>query len=480
MATVTSLQTSFNRGQLDSRLVGRKDLQAYYAGGRQMKNVTTLVQGGARRRNGTDFLHTGDDNGRVENFSFSTEVNYCLLFTPLKVEIFKEGVLQTNINGSGDDFLASSFTADDISNLFYFQSADTAILLLPTSSPLLLLRTSDTAWAFVAAPLSNIPLFDFDDSISPAPTSAIQDVVFSNQNEGDRYKISLEGILTDEVVFAGDQSTNENNIAQALIDLPNTGKSGSITVTSSSITAYEVTFSGSSANDWDLMTFTAIVTEAPAFGVAVTLSQAGVARQEPQWSVTRGFPETGTFHEGRLWLANSTFRPSSLWGSKVNEFFNFDKGKARDDESVEATLDTDGVNAITGVFSNRNLQVFTTGGAFYVPSSPITPSNIALPQQTNFGARKVKPVTIDGTTLYVQRTGQAVRDFVFVDGNKAYNSNSISVLASQLINNPVEMVTSKGSTDSDADYVYIINSDGTVAVYNSLVAEDVNSHFPQK
>ena len=51
MARVWQLQTSFNRGELDPRLVGRKDIQAYYAGCQQMVNVTTLVQGGARRRN---------------------------------------------------------------------------------------------------------------------------------------------------------------------------------------------------------------------------------------------------------------------------------------------------------------------------------------------------------------------------------------------------------------------------------------------
>ena len=93
MGRLWSFQSSFNRGELDPRLLGRKDLQAYYAGAKIAQNVVTLVQGGVRRRNGTEFI-SEDTDGRIFNFSFSTEVNYCLLFTNLQCEVFNEGVSQ--------------------------------------------------------------------------------------------------------------------------------------------------------------------------------------------------------------------------------------------------------------------------------------------------------------------------------------------------------------------------------------------------
>jgi len=43
MARIWQFQSSFNRGELDPRLVGRKDIQAYYAGARDAQNVVTLV-----------------------------------------------------------------------------------------------------------------------------------------------------------------------------------------------------------------------------------------------------------------------------------------------------------------------------------------------------------------------------------------------------------------------------------------------------
>jgi len=465
MARVWSLQSSFNRGELDPRLVGRKDLQAYYAGARDAQNVVTLVQGGVRRRNGTEFIHE-DDDGRIFNFSFSTEVNYCLLFTNLQCEVFKDGVSQTTF--------ATPYTLAQVKEIDYIQSADTALLFHGDVQPQEISRTSDINWSISAINFLNIPQFDFNDASSPTPTSEVQRLEFNNYREGDRYKIGLEGILTDDILFAGDDSTNEANIQSALIALSNTAGEGTITVTNTtSPNVFSITFSGASAKDWDLLTVTAINTADPDFRGQSSETTKGVAQSEDVWSATRGWPRTAVFHEGRLWLGGTTFRPSTLWGSKVNFFFDFNKGKARDDEGIDVTLDTDQVNAITGVFSNRTLQVFTSGGEFSVNASPVTPTNIAVLPQTNYGTKKVRPVTVDGLTLFIQRTGKSIRNFFFVDEAKSYNSGSVSVLASHLVVDPIEMAVSRGTSEVDANYVYIVNSDGTMAVYNTLASEDV-------
>ena len=465
MARVWTLQSSFNRGELDPRLVGRKDLQAYYAGAKQAQNVVTLVQGGMRRRNGTEFI-AEDTDGRVFNFSFSTEVNYCLLFTDLQCEVFKEGVTQTTF--------VTPYTLAQLKEIDYIQSADTALLFHADVAPQEISRTSDTAWSIAAISFENIPQFDFNDASSPTPTSEIQQLTFVSYLTGDRYKLALDGILTDEIVFTGDQTTNENNIESALIALSNTAGEGTVSVSSSSIAIYTVTFSGASADAWDFLSATPVFTSSASFTVTTARTQTGAPQKEDVWSAGRGWPQTATFHEARLWLGGTTFRPSTIWGSKVNFFFDFNSGKARDDEGIDVTLDTDQVNAITALFSNRTLQVFTSGGEFSVNTSPITPSNIAVLPQTSYGTKKVRPVTIDGLTLFVQRTGKALRNFFFVDEAKSYDSSSVSVLASHLIGDPIELAASRGTSSVDANYVYIVNDDGSMAVFNTMASEDVN------
>ena len=465
MARVWQVQTSFNRGELDPRLVGRKDLQAYYSGARVAQNVVTLIQGGLRRRNGTKFLYS-DTDGRIFNFSFSTSVNYALLFTNLQIRVFKNGVSQATI--------VSPYTLAQVKQIDYIQSADTALIFHPDVQSQELSRTTDVDWAIGGITFVNQPQYDFNDTDSPPPTSAVQRITFGNYREGDRYKVSLEGVLSDEIAFAGDDATNSDNIRVAMTDMINTAGEGTITVANTtSPNVFSVTLSGGSAKDWDLLTVVPTNTADAQFQGLVTELTAGVSRAEDVWSTARGWPSVATFHEARLWLGGTNFRPATIWGSKVNFFFDFKAGKARDDEGIDVTLDTDQVNAVTALFSNRTLQVFTSGGEFSVGTSPITPANIAVLPQTNYGTKRVRPVTVDGLTLFIQRTGKSIRNFFFSDDSKSYDSASVSVLASHLVANPTAMAVSRGTSEVDANYVYIVNDDGTMVVYNSMISEDV-------
>ncbi len=472
---IWNFQTAFTRGELDPKIQGRIDIQSYYAGVRKAENVLCIPQGGIKRRPGTEYKGQAYGEGRLEKFAFNESIQYLLVFTADRMQVYLDGELQTNLNGSGLDYIDTPFNSE-ITSFDYIQSADVGIITHPNLAPQQIVRTSSTEWAISPVPLSNIPQFDYNDSLSPTPTDEIQVLTFADQNEGDRYKLGLEDILTDDILFAGDDTTNENSIREALLALPNTGNSGITVSTTTPLTAYEVTFSGDSAKDWDLITGTAVLTKDNNFQVKTTRTQAGVSRAEDVWSNTRGWQVSCTFHEGRLWFGGSQSRPTTIWGSNVNDFFNFNEGKGRDDELVSATLDTDRLNQITSLFSNRALQVFTTGQEFFVPASPITPSNIAVKPQTNMGSLRVRPVTIEGDTLYVQRTGRSVNQFLFLDELQANSSVSATTLAPHLIEDPKKLDVKQGSNQSDANYVYILNGPkGQLTILNTLLSENVQA-----
>lgn len=472
--TIWQFQSNMNRGELDPTLVGRIDIQAYYNGLRTASNVLTSPQGGAKRRPGQEFLGAALGNGRLENFSFNVLQSYLLVFTDLKVQIYKDDVLQTNINGSGNDFLVTPWTLAQVRDFDFIQSADTAIITHPDIAPQVITRTSDTDWTVGAVALINLPQFNFRDFVGPV-TVEVQTLTLANHVEGDRYKIALEGILSEELVFSADDSTNENNIREAIQNLANIGGSGVAVSTDVALTTYRITFNDQSNNAWDLLTITPVFTKNATFaGTAVRIT-VGTDLREDVWSLTRGWPKTCTFHEGRLFFGGSTSRPATIWGSNVNDFFNFNEGRGRDDELIDATLDTDQVNAIEAIFSNRSLQIFTSGAEFYVKESPITPSNVAVIPQTNLGSRRLRPVSIDGVTLFAQRTGKVINQFVFINEFQSNQTNSISSLAPHLIKKPTEMVASRGTESTDANYVYILNDDGSLTVFNTLSAEDVQA-----
>ena len=51
----TTLQTNFSSGELDRKIIGRRDLQKYFAGAISIKNGVVAPQGGVFRRWGLPF-----------------------------------------------------------------------------------------------------------------------------------------------------------------------------------------------------------------------------------------------------------------------------------------------------------------------------------------------------------------------------------------------------------------------------------------
>ena len=223
MPRVWNMQSNFTSGELDPRLLGRVDLAVYYSGARKARNVTPILQGGLSRRNGSDFIDSKSSPtiDRIFAFEFSTEEEYLLGFADGRMYIYKDGTdLQTNIAGSGNDYLAIPYTASQIVDIDIVQSADTVIITHPDIEPRKVVRTSDTDWAISPLGLSNIPKFDFDDASSPVPVDEIQVLTFSNTNTSDRFALGLEGILSEDVVFSNNQDTNANSIRDALLEPP--------------------------------------------------------------------------------------------------------------------------------------------------------------------------------------------------------------------------------------------------------------------
>ncbi len=194
---------------------------------------------------------------------------------------------------------------------------------------------------------------------------------------------------------------------------------------------------------------------------------------EPVWSTERGFPSVCTFFQSRLWFAGSTWRPNSVWASKINSFYDFDIGTGQADYAIFDTLDTDQYNQITNIYPGRNLMVFTTGSEFYNVAEFITSETSSWKRSTSYGSKRIRPVLIDGAALFVDRVGRTVRSAVFEFQEDAYTAHSISLLSDHLIKDVVSMDTVKGTNIDVSDFVYIVNADGTLAVLNTIRHEQL-------
>jgi hypothetical protein len=354
-------QTSFTAGEVSPQLKARIDVSKYYSGAERMRNVVVLPLGGFRDRSGTRLVAELADwggGGRLVPFAFNTEQAYLFALTGAQFRVWRNDALVATV-------ASQPWTGAQARESNRTQSADTLLLFHKDLAPWRILRGgSHASWTAAAAPLANLPTFDF----------------------------------------------------------------------------------GSGA--------------------------------EPVISAARGWPRCASIYQGRLYMGGLRARPSTIIGSKVGQYFDFAKGTALDDEGINVTIDDDQVNAIYQIASGRHLQVFSSGGAFAaLVNPPITPKNVALDRQIKRGIREFVPtVEVDGATLYVERSGQTLREFVYDYTEAAYLGPQSSLLAPHLIRAPVALAAAQSADERGADYVYIVNDDGTVACLNTLRGQEIAAY----
>src|SRR5690606_13795897 len=71
--------------------------------------------------------------------------------------------------------------------------------------------------------------------------------------------------------------------------------------------------------------------------------------------------------------------------------------------------------------------------------------------------------------------GKALREFIFADTEQAYQSNSISLLASHLMRDPVSLSMRRATSTDSSDLMFMPNADGTMSDFCMLRTQEVNA-----
>ncbi len=355
-------------------------------------------------------------------FEFSVNDSYMLVITDKNIAVYKNKVHQIDVR-------ANVFTHSVLSSIRYTQSADTAILVQEDVTPQKLIRQgSDDKWLLSTISFDHIPKFDFDPVITePTGTltpSATDGVVTLTASAGTPFSTASIG-----------QYLQGRGGRARVIEYISTTQVRAIT---------EIPFYSTTAipnGEWEYLT-----------------------GFEDVWSSTRGYPKSVTFHRGRLWFGGSKSRPQTIWGSKISLFFDFDLGSLYDDEAIDATLDTDQINAIVNIkSSNGNLIIFTSANEFAVISSSttgITPQNFYPVAVSQYGSEANLPVgVIDNQNVFVQRGGKSIIRYAYDTTQQISDSENISLLSTHLIDSPLDFAIRKSTSTDETNLVLFI--DGT-------------------
>lgn len=459
---IVRIQTNFTAGEFDPLLRARVDLDQYRAAAKTLTNVICLPQGAVERRPGLQYIDTipaaaSPQNGtRLVSFEFSTEQQYVFLFVSNRLYIYKLGELVTNINGSGNDYLDLSSTginSTNLSELYFCQSADVLIIMQEDMNPVTITRgASHSSWTVANLSFEYIPKYAFTITTTTGTSLGSHTGLTPSDIEGTIRLVMkpTNNLFTQPESYYLDQFINvepygririvkkiSNNELEGFVEIPLASTNDIL------------------AADYELET-----------------------GYEDVWSSSRGWPRSATFHEGRLFFGGSKSRPATVWGSVVGDFFNFAPGQQLADEAVEATLDTDEVNAINSIVSNRDLLVFTSGGEFFVPQGsldPIEPTNIIFKVTTRTGSKALKPISTENATYFIQRQGNQLIEYVFQDSDVNYRSQNFSLFSSHLVDNPVDITHVNPTSTSRPHTIVLINQDGTIAAYPFIRYQQVIS-----
>jgi len=138
------------------------------------------------------------------------------------------------------------------------------------------------------------------------------------------------------------------------------------------------------------------------------------------------------------------------------------------------SIDSDQLNQVHQVMSHRGLLLFTSGSeAAITVAPPITPTNVAIEEQTRRGIKRYARVgEVDGAVMFIQRGGAALRQFVYDELQQSWQAEIASLLAPHLIRDPRDLAIRKSAVQDDADLV-LLPDPGGVTVLTTLRSQEV-------
>jgi hypothetical protein len=476
MARVSTALTNFTGGQLSDRMEGRTDFQKYFSGCKTLENFIVQPHGSVTRRPGTTFVSevkTSSLKTRLIPFEFSTEQSYALEFGNEYIRFYKDngavlesnktitGITQANpgvvtstahgysngdtvvitgvvgmtqVNGKrfkvasvaantfqlqdidGNNVNTTSYTAytsggianrvytltttyltADLFEIKYAQSADVMYLCHPDYSVKKLSRTGHTSWTITEVDFTDGPYLD--DNITTTTFGMSSHTVGTGRT---LTASAVTGINND----TGFQSTD---VGRLFTFRDGYGEITAITSTTV-VTAKVIKDMGSSSTttDWALGAF----------------------------SDTTGHPSCVTFYEQRLVFAGTTEQPQTLFFSRSGDYENMHEnrgGTVAADDAMIYTIASNQVNVIQSLKATRTLIILTSGGEFTLNSdstgTAVSPTNINIKKQSNYGASNIDALSVGNATLFVQRAKRKLRELAYNFDTDGYVAPDMTILA---------------------------------------------------
>lgn len=486
---------SFNAGELSPYLDARVDLAKFKAGCRQLQNAIIEIYGAARRRPGLQFIAEAkypDRKCRLEDFRFSTTTTFVLEVGHQYMRFFSNGAPVESAPTVPYE-ISTPWDEADLFDLQFAQINDVTYIVHPDYAVRKLSRIADDNWTLAEVSFLTPALLDENTTdayklelaatsgLGVAMTATGGHTPFLAAHVGSYWQLSharaansVELLITADGSSATQVARGTWNVrtygtwsADVLVERSDdgggtwttvrkyTGKSDR-NVDANGVAEEEALYrltvqNWASATGTPRVVFEVVDAYVDALVKVVGFTSSTIVTvdiiknaqstaatniwREGAWSAVRGFPRAVTLHEQRLCFGGTDFQAQTVWGSVISDYENFAYG-TEDTDAFSYTLGSRERNAIRWLSSHTVLLIGTAGGEFAMSSgddvNPISPTNVVVKRQTNYGSNGISALLVNGVTVFVQRQGRRVRELTFTIENDRYDGDELTALAEHI------------------------------------------------
>lgn len=468
-----TIVNNFTSGELDPKFLAMVSYDKYHKGCRQFKNAVCIPQGGSTRRFGSGYEDimvdrtngnaplTNPDEVRVIGYEYDQSEKYFIVIRP---DSFLDGGQPVNI--AFDVYIggvlvettypaANVITTAQIRDIRWTERSDRILLFHNDIQIHQVIRKAMATWEAKAVTLIRFPTYDYTDLDDPAvPYTAA----------GETYTPTG---TTGSITFARSAGTStpftDNHVGGIVA-----GNSGIGRITAiASATSATVTMIEDFANTSAILGEELLIAE-KAWGNGSSVVVAGAAR---------GWPAHGTFFQSRLVVANWKYKPSRGTASQVDAAYDFDDSEELANFGYSFVCGKAGNDVVNDIFSYKSLIAIgykSPSATSILLDTPTTPVNIYMNTQGTEGGCRIDAKAINNQVLFIDKNFRTVWSMYYDVPDSGYTVSNISSKSAHLITE-ARWTDVYDPIDKDGRYFLLVNEDGTIASYQTIVEEDIQS-----
>lgn len=489
MAKINLIKNNFTSGELSKKIWLRTDLQQYKNGLKEAFNVLPIIEGGIRKRGGTQAIAQTAGAVRILPFTLSHSQAFILVFKPNQIDILDpEGVFIKS--------LTTPYTAADIKELNYCQNRHQFYIAHP-KHPLKWLRTSEdlTNWSIDDFQYAVPPLEEIDTpsiAVKPSEKAAGKKAILtaSLYEAYDNTKRYLVGDVCWHVMPVGRIYFRAIRITQGNVPtggtLDATGPVPDPNWGVTSVTQADA-FTAADVNKFafineGIIRIDEFISKSEVRGEILLKLTTDIEAIANSWTFKQdiftsnlGYPKAVTMYQQRLVLGGTTSYPNYVWFSRVGDVTNF-LPTVSDGDSFTVSASSDQLSNVLHLAQSRGVVVFTGGSEQSISATTtLSPTNANIVESTAYGiTESIRPIKVGSELLFVQKSGERLRSLIYDYSVDSLVSNELTVLASHIAKDHGGFKEMVYQQEPDS-IVWFVMNDGTISSLTLNREQSVNS-----